>query len=208
MMKLHGHLNSINVRKVLWCCEELGLEVDLLERGTVAKPVSDPEYLALNPFGLVPLIEDGAVCLAESNSIIRYLARREGRTDLMPDNPALAAKVDQWIDWQATDFNDAWRYAFLALVRKKPGYDDQSAIERSLAAFTDKIHILDAHLANGRGHVAGPAFTIADIPIGLSLRRWLAMGLDTNAVTNVMAYYERLCARPAFLRYGGPNSPA
>ena len=207
-LKLHGHRNSINVRKVLWCCSELGLEVDLVERGTNAYPVGDLEYVALNPLGLVPLLEDGPFRLAESNSIIRYLARREQRTDLYPDDPCDAAKVDQWIDWQATDFNDSWRYAFLALVRKKPNFDDRPSIERSLSAFTDKVRILDRRLAQTRAFVAGPSFTLADIPIGLSLRRWRAMELDQSRLDHVAAYYDRLCSRPDFLAHGGPDSPA
>lgn len=207
-LRVHGHEASINVRKVLWCASELGLKIELIERGTPDYPASDPAYLAINPLGRIPLLEDGEFRLAESNSIIRYLARREGRSDLIPAEPHAAAAVDQWIDWQATDFNDSWRYCFLALVRRADGYHDPELIAASLLAFDQKIAILDRQLAYSGGHVVGPNFTLADIPIGLSVRRWLALDRDTKAFPQVMAYYRRLCDRPAFMTLGGPSAPA
>lgn len=207
-LRVHGHGSSINVRKVLWCASELGVDIELVERGTQDHPASDPAYLAINPLGRIPLLEDGEFRLAESNSIIRYLARREARYDLLPAELRAAAAVDQWIDWQATDFNDSWRYSFMALVRRADGYHDPELIAASLLAFDQKIAILDRQLAHSGGHVAGPYFSLADIPIGLSVRRWLALDRDTEAYPNVMAYYRRLCDRPAFMTLGGPSAPA
>lgn len=206
-MRLHGHAGSINVRKVLWLVAELGLEVELIERGTTAAPVSDPAYLALNRFGMVPLLEDGERVLAESNSILRYLARREGRDDLLPNDAFSSARVERWMDWQATDFNDSWRYSFMARFRDKPGYDDPRCIAQSRDAFNAKVAIIDAQLVLTGAYIESSTFTLADIPIGLSIRRWLAFQSGREACPNVMAYYGRLCHRPAFLRFGGPESP-
>ena len=207
MLRIHGHPASINVRKVLWLCAELEVTYELVERGTAAAPVSDPAYRTLNSAGLVPLLEDGEFRLPESNTILRYLARREGRRDLLPTDARAAARIERWIDWQATDLNDAWRYAFVARFRDAPGYDDPRRIERSLRAFDSKVSILDGQLAESSAWIADDDFTLADIVIGLSLRRWLAMEPDTRPMPRVMAYYDRLCARPTFLPFGGPESP-
>lgn len=206
-MRLHGHVGSINVRKVLWLCADLGVAVDLVERGTPRAQVSDPAFVALNPFGLVPVIEDAGLVLAESNTILRYLARREGRDDLLPAEASAAAHIERWIDWQATDFNDSWRYAFIAAFRDLPGYNDPQRIAQSRAAFDAKVGIVDTQLAETRAFIAGPNFTLADIPIGLSIRRWLALQTERQGFPHVMAYYARLCRRAAFLPFGGPDSP-
>ncbi|HMS21285.1 glutathione S-transferase N-terminal domain-containing protein [uncultured Sphingorhabdus sp.] len=208
MLRLHGYATSINVRKVLWLCAELGLDVELIDRGTATNPVDDPVFVRLNPFGLVPVLDDGGYILPESNTILRYLCRREQRADLLPQKAVAAANVERWIDWQATDFNDSWRYAFLALVRKRPGFDDPELINRSIEAFDAKAKIVEEQLAKTGGHIADKEFTLADIPIGLSLRRWFAMAVDRRDLPNVRHYYERLCERPSFLSFGGPDAPA
>lgn len=208
MIAIHGYADSINVRKVLWTAAELGLELELVERGTPARPAQAADYLAINPYGLVPLLEDGDFRLAESNSIIRYLCRRAGRPDLMPGAAVDAARVDQWIDWQATDFNDAWRYAFSALVRRKPGFDDPEQIESSRQAFNAKATIVAAQVERTSAFIAGSDFTLADVVIGLSVRRWYATPIEKPELPALDRYYARLCERPQFLPFGGPEAPA
>lgn len=205
-MRVYGYAASLNVRKVLWLCAELGLPCELVERGTAAFPASDPDFLARNPFGHVPLLEDGEFVLAESNTILRYLARREGRTDLLPSDARAAAEVDRWLDWQATDFNNSWRPVFVARFRDPPGTHDPALVAQSQHAFDAKARIVDAHLARTGAYVAGAGFSLADIAIGLSVRRWLAMEWG-EPLPNVEGYYARLCARPAFSPFGGYGSP-
>lgn len=109
MLKLLGKSSSINVRKVLWLCTELGLVIDHEEWGAGFRPTQDADFLALNPNALVPVIMDDGFVLWESNTICRYLALRDGRSDLLPAAPRERARVEQWMDWQATEFNNAWR---------------------------------------------------------------------------------------------------
>jgi glutathione S-transferase len=206
MIRLHGYAASINVRKVLWLAAELGLGVELVERGTRLAPVSDPSYRSLNPFGMVPCIEDRGQVIAESNTILRYLARRECRFDLLPDDAEGAARVECWLDWQATDLNNAWRYAFMARFRNAPGYDDKSRTDASLRDFTAKLGIIETHLAKTGPYIAG-AFTLADIVIGLSLRRWCAFGSDLSRFPNIASYCDRLSERRPYLAFAGPASP-
>jgi len=193
MLRILGHASSINVRKVLWTCEEIGIAYTRTDGG--------PE-LARNPNGLVPVIVDGDFVLWESNSIIRYLANKWAAHALLPVEPQARAEVDRWIDWQATEFNGAWRYAFSAIVRRNPAFTDPGEIADSKKQWTRMVAILDEQLVRTGGHVAGPSFTLADIPIGLSVNRWFVTPLEHPPFPAVEAYYERLSRRPAFLKHG------
>jgi glutathione S-transferase len=193
VIRILGKASSINVRKVLWSCEEIGIAYTRADDG--------PE-LKQNPNGLVPVIVDGGFVLWESNSIIRYLANKSAAEALLPTEPQRRAEVDRWIDWQATEANSAWRYAFSAIVRKNPAFHDVREIEASKKQWTRMVAILDGQLARTGGHVAGAAFTLADIPIGLSVNRWFLTPFERPSLAHVEAYYERLSGRPAFLRHG------
>ena len=193
MLRILGKASSINVRKVLWLCDEIGLPYERRDEG--------PE-LAQNPNGLVPVIVDGDFVLWESHTILRYLAGRHGGAALLPQEPRRRAEVEQWIDWQATDLNSSWRYAFMALVRRDPAFDDPRQIAASTTTWNRMMSILDARLAATQAFVAGADFTLADIPIGLSVNRWLMTPIERPSLPAVRAYYERLSARPAFLKHG------
>ncbi len=198
MLRILGKASSINVRKVLWTCEEIVVAYTHRDTG--------PE-LALNPNGLAPVIVDDDFVLWESNSIIRYLANKYMAHVLLPPSPRARAEVDRWIDWQATEFNNAWRYAFLAIVRQDPAFNDPEQIEASKRQWTKMVGILDDQLAGTGAHVAGDAFTLADIPIGLSVNRWFLTPIDRPRFAHVESYYERLKKRPGFLRHGRNEVP-
>lgn len=193
MLRVLGKASSINVRKVLWTCEEIGVAYARYDEG--------PER-AQNPNGLVPVIVDGDFVLWESNSIIRYLANKWSAEALLPRQPQARAEVDRWIDWQATELNNAWRYAFMAIVRRSSAFGDAGQIAASQQQWTRMIAILDARLARTGAYVAGPAFTLADIPIGLSVNRWFMTPMERPSFPAVDAYYERLGQRPSFVKHG------
>jgi glutathione S-transferase len=201
MLTILGRANSINVRKVLWLCGELGLGYEREDWGQGFRDVRDPEYLALNPNGLVPVIRDGDFVLWESDAIVRYLAQREGRDDLYPADLQQRAIVEQWMNWYGTNFGQSFRYAFHALIRKNPAYDDRGKIAESLAACAARVAILDAHLARGGPYVAGPDFTLADILMGAGVNRWMQMPADKPPCPAVAAYYQRLGERPAYAEW-------
>ena len=207
MLKLLGKPASINVRKVLWLCAELPLAIEHEAWGSGFRSTQTPEFLALNPNALVPVILDGELVLWESNTICRYLAGREGRVDLLPTAPAARARVEQWMDWQATDLNTAWRYAFMALVRQSPAHRDASAIAASVAEWNRLMGLLDAQLNRTGAYAAGSTFTLADIVLGLSTHRWLSVPMARPALPAVQAYCERLSERPAFLAHGRNGTP-
>jgi glutathione S-transferase len=207
MLKLLGKPSSINVRKVLWLCAELPIEIGHEAWGSGFRSTQTPEFLALNPNALVPVIRDGEFVLWESNTICRYLAGREGRVDLLPTSPEARARVEQWMDWQATDLNTAWRYAFMALVRQSPMHRDASAIAASVAEWNRLMSLLDAQLRRTGAFSAGSSFTLADIVLGLSTHRWFETPMERPALPAVKAYYERLSERPAFLAHGRNGMP-
>jgi glutathione S-transferase len=207
MLTVLGRESSINVRKVLWTCAEIGRPWQREDWGTGFRPTSDPAFLRLNPSALVPVLVDGDLVLWESNTICRYLAAVAGRTDLLPATPRERALVERWMDWQATELNNAWRYAFMALVRGSPAHRDPDAIAASCAEWHRQMALLDAHLATAGPHVAGADFTLADVVLGLSVRRWQATPMERPALPAVADYLERLQQRPAFGQAGGLRHP-
>jgi len=169
-IRILGRISSINVRKVLWACDELGLSFEREDWGAGFRDVRDPEFLKLNPNGQVPVLIDGEVVLWESHTILRYLANRCKNELLYPSAPLARAHVDQWLDWQANDLNPAWIYAFNALVRRSADHDIPTAISRSITSWSRLMSVLDGHLSSNP-YVAGDAFSLADIAVGLPNRR-------------------------------------
>lgn len=207
MLRILGKPTSINVRKVLWVCEELDLPFELEEWGSGHRSTRDPSFLALNPNALVPVLQDGDTVLWESNTICRYLAGREERIDLLPQAPVERARVEQWMDWQATELNNAWRYAFMARVRQSASHADPARIEASVREWNQRMGILDARLARTGGYAAGSSFTLADVVLGLSVNRWLMTPMARPELPAVAAYLRRLEERPGFRRHGGNGVP-
>lgn len=207
MIEVLGRASSINVRKVLWTCAELKLAVRQVPWGEGDLSLRSPEFLVMNPGALVPVLRDGTFVLRESNTICRYLAAREHRTDLLPAEPAARARVEQWMDWQATELNSAWRYPFMSLVRRSAAHSDETALQAGIDSWTKHMEILDNALAGTGAYVTGPHFTLADVVLGLSVHRWFATPIDHPRLGAVAAYYERLSSRPGYRVHGRNGLP-
>lgn len=199
-----GRTSSINVRKVLWTLDELGLDYEREDWGAGFAATDDPKFLALNPNALIPVLLDDQGALWESNAICRYLA---AGSVLFPENRRTRALVDQWMDWQATELNTAWRYAFAALVRQFPGFEDSEQVARSVKAWNAAMGLLDARLVETGAYVAGETFTLADIVLGASVHRWLHSPIARDDWPAVTAYYARLKQRVAFSAWSLPEVP-
>ncbi|KAF1045474.1 MAG: Glutathione S-transferase GstB [Herbaspirillum frisingense] len=202
MLTIYGKDSSINVRKVLWACAELGLDYVREDWGVGFRSTREPSFLAMNPNAMIPVIDDDGFVLWESNSILRYLAAQHGGASLYPSAPRERARVDQWMDWQASDLNRAWSYAFMSLVRKSPLHGDARQVATSLESWTGFMRVLEQQLQGSGGYVAGSAFTLADIPVGLSLVRWFATPFERPALPAVQAYCDRLEQREGFRKFG------
>jgi glutathione S-transferase len=156
---------------------------------------------------MVPVLDDGGVVVWESNVIVRYLASSRARGDLLPSEPAQRAQVEQWMDWQASDFNNSWRVVFQALVRRNPAFQDKAAIDASAELFNRMVGIIDAQLGRTGSYITGDHFTVADIAIGLSLHRWRSVPMPRPQYVHVERYLERLLQRSGFVRYGRDGGP-
>jgi glutathione S-transferase len=207
MLRILGKATSINVRKVLWTCAELGIDFDREDWRTGFQSTSQGKFVALNPNAMVPVIVDGAFVLWESNTICRYLCNKAGDTQLLPADPQSRARVEQWMDWQATELNNSWRYAFMALVRGSPAHVDQQQIQASVTNWNHHIGILDRHLDCGGHYAAGDAFSLADVVLGLSVNRWMLAPIKRPPYPAIVDYYERLSERPGFRAFGRNGEP-
>jgi glutathione S-transferase len=207
MLKILGKASSINVRKVLWTCAELGIEFEREDWGGDFQSTEQAGFVALNPNALVPVIVDGDFVLWESNTICRYLCNKAGASHLLPAQAQARARVEQWMDWQATELNNAWRYAYMALVRNSPKHRDGDQIQASIANWNRHIGILDRHLAAAGPYAAGDTFSLADIVLGLSVNRWMLAPIERPQYPAVLDYYERLTGRSGFRAYGRNGQP-
>ena len=201
-LRILGRANSFNVRKVLWVCDELGIPYQREDYGRGFKACDSPEFLALNPAAQVPVVIDGDVVLRESNAIVRYLAAKMGAVALYPTDLVARQRVEQWMDWIAYDLTHALRGAFLAGQLHDPEWDNPWFIKKGQADLIHEIGILDAHLAVNGPYVTGESFTVADIPVGMTVNRWFMLSeLRRPEMPACGAYYALLSQRPAFLRH-------
>ena len=196
MLKLWGRTNSINVQKVLWCIEELGVPYERIDAGLKFGVVDTPEYRRMNPNGLVPTIQDDGFVLWESNAIVRYLAAKHGAGTFWPAEPHARADADRWMDWQCTAFTPAQGPAFHGLIRTAPEKRDMNAIAQSITKAETFAALLDAHLSD-RNFMAGDAFSVADIAVGCAAHRWLNLPITREKRPNIDRWHATLQARPA-----------
>lgn len=208
MLKIYGRANSINVRKVLWTCVEIGLPFEREDWGRGFRPLADPEFLAINPFGLVPAIDDDGYVLSESHAIARYLAGKHGRDDLLPADLQRRGIVESWMEWQGEEVAGAHR----AVVSKHifnidmPG--GQAAIDASLKDWPKKMAVIESQLARTGAYITGADFTLADVCIGLTVNRWFMVPTGEKPdFPAISAYYDRLNAREGFRQHGRNGMP-
>ena len=196
MLKIWGRNNSVNVKKVLWAAEELGLAYERIDVGMQFGVVKTPEYLRLNPNALVPTIEDDGFVLWESHAIVRYLAAKHGARGLWPLEPRSRADAERWMEWAYT-FLAAFRPVFWGLVRTAPGKRDLKAIEEGRNRCAELLAVPEAALAT-RPYLGGDTLTTGDIPLGCHVQLWMRLPIERPAHPMLDAWFARLCARPAF----------
>lgn len=199
MLRIWGNADSVNVQKVLWCCEELGLAYQRIDAGRHFGVVDTPEFRALNPNGLVPTIDDDGFVVWESNTIVRYLAAKHAPGSLWPLDVRERANADRWMDWANATLWPSLVPLFRAFYRT-PAHDrDPARIEADRQAAIEELQILDAHLAS-RPFVGGTTFTMGDIAVGCGTWRWFAMPVQRPELPALQRWFDALAARPAFQR--------
>jgi glutathione S-transferase len=199
VLQIWGRANSVNVQKVLWSCEEMGLAYDRRDAGGAYGVVDTPEYRRLNPNGLVPTIVDDGFVLWESNAIVRYLASAHPQAGLWPAEPRARATADAWMDWSNTTLWPRLRPLFIGLVRTPVAQRDAAALDEARAAVASTLAVLDAQLGDN-AFVAGNAFSAADIVLGCVAWRWLGLAIARPPLHGVQRWFDALGRRDAFRR--------
>ncbi len=196
MLIIWGRLSSVNVQKVVWCADELGLAYERRDAGGKFGVNDTPAYLAMNPNGLVPVLEDDGFVLYESNAIVRYLAARDGAGALWPASLRERADVDRWMEWQSSNYTPAMTAIFWQLIRTPVEQRDPSVIEGSRAKCERLGAVLDRHLES-REFLAGGRFSAADIAVGCAAHRWLRLPVTREPRPHLERWYRELALRPA-----------
>jgi glutathione S-transferase len=198
MLKVWGRRSSFNVQKVMWLVDELGLAHEHIDAGGKFGGLDAPAFLAMNPHGKVPVIDDGGTVVWESHAILRYLAARHGGTRWWPVDAAQRSLADRWMDWSATTLQpDFLMGVFWGFYRTPEPQRDLLAIRKKVAACASHFQLLDRVLADRR-YLLGDELTLADIPAATALYRYFGLDVERPAVPNVEAWYGRLQARPAY----------
>jgi glutathione S-transferase len=198
VIKIWGRNTSSNVQKVMWAVGEIALPHERIDIGGPFGQNREPAYLAMNPNGLVPTLEeeDGFV-LWESNAIVRYLAAKHRAGVLEPADPHQRARASAWMDWQLSAAAPAISDAFMGLIRTPPEKRNHAAIEESKKRTTAAMTILDGQLGK-TAYVAGDAFSYGDIPVAVMAYRYRALVPERPPLPQFERWYAAIAARRAF----------
>jgi glutathione S-transferase len=197
MLKIWGRNTSVNVQKVMWAVGELDLPHERIDLGGSFGKNREPAYLAMNPNGLVPTLEEDGFVLWESNSIVRYLAAKYGSGTLAPADLRARARASSWMDWQLTVAAPALTPVFWGLVRTPPEKRDHAAIEAGKVKTMAAMKILDAQLAKSP-FVAGDALSMGDIPVALMAYRFRRLVPERPGLDHLERWFTTIEQRPAF----------
>ncbi|KAA9001048.1 glutathione S-transferase [Affinibrenneria salicis] len=197
MVTIWGRTNSTNVKKVLWCAAELALPFEHILAGGQFGRNKEADYLAMNPNGLIPCLQDGDLVLWESNTIVRYLVARYGKdSPLHLPNAAAQASAEKWMDWSQT-LAIPFISVFINLVRTAPEQRDEQAVEKGMAECERLLTIVDGALAR-QPWLSGASFGVGDIPLGCLAYGWFNMAIDRAPHPHLTRWYQQLTQRPAY----------
>lgn len=200
-VKIWGRRSSSSAQKVFWTLAELDVPHLQIDAGRSFGVTDTPEYLAKNPNGLVPTLEeDDGFVLWESHAIVRYLAAKYGAGSFWPDDLRNRADADRWMDWATTTATPAINPIFVRLILKPDPGLTPAELDSMIARTHAPLALLSEVLAR-QDYVAGDHLTIGDIPIGMILNRWFKLPITRPDYPALDAYYARLNARPAYVRH-------
>jgi len=197
MMRIWGRNTSVNVQKVMWALGELGLPHERIDVGGSFGKNREPAYLAMNPNGLVPTLEEDGFLLWESNSIVRYLAAKYGVGTLEHADFQARAQASSRMDWQLTVAAPALTPVFWGLIRTPADKRDHAAIEAGKVKTLAAMKILDAQLAK-TSFVAGDTLSMGDIPVALMAYRFRRLMPERSGLDHLERWFTAIEQRPAF----------
>lgn len=200
MLQLLGRNTSGNVQKVIFLLEELGVPYKREDYGRQFNNTQDAAYLKLNPNGKVPTLVDGNTVIWESNTILRYLAAKQGNSKLYPTDLAARSDVERWMDWLLASLN----YYYVAVFKdsKKAANERAPTFDADAKELAAQMSILEGAMA-GKPWIAGADLTLADVAMGPILHRCLDFPVTLPALPNLKAWRAKLVERPAFKKAVG-----
>jgi len=191
---------SPNCRKVHALINYLQLDVQINELDIFAGELETPEFKALNPNGMVPVLEDGQFLLWESNAIMQYLAAMAPESSFYPTDPKLRADIHRWQYWEQNHFNRATGTILFENMLKclfKMGEADAEKVAAATEDFHKYAKLLDAHLA-GRDFMLGDKLTVADFSVASFSEYFDTAKVPFRKYSNLNAWLERLDEIPAW----------
>lgn len=200
-MKLHIVPGSPNSRKVEAVALHLGLDVEIQEHNLFAGDLRKAAYLAINPNGRVPALEDGKFVLWESIAIMQYLAERAGNQQLLPRDPRARADVLRWQSWDLAHFSGPFgALAFETIAKPRRGLQtDGAVVERAQADLTRSAPVIDFCVA-GRQYLVGEDVTLADYSLVMLAGYRSLVPFDWSAYTHLNTYLDRVSRLEPWIR--------
>jgi len=195
-MKLYYHPISGHAHRARLFLSLIEAEVDIIEVNLAKGEQRAPEYLAMDRFGQVPLLDDEGTIIADSNAIMVYAAKKFGRTDWLPEDALGAARVQRWLSVAAGHIAFGPAAARLITIFKA-GFNPQEVIDRAHTI----LKLIEAEL-EGRDWIAADHPTIADVALYSYIARAPEGNVDLAPYANVRAWLERIEALPGFVEFG------
>ncbi|WP_018403863.1 glutathione S-transferase family protein [Marinobacter gelidimuriae] len=201
MPTLWGRATSSNVQKVQWLCAEMALYVERIDIGGKFGNTDTAAFRSKNPNGLIPIFEDNALVLWESNAILRYLAVNCANQAFYPAEPTTRGLVDQWMDWQLGTLWPCMRPYFISLALTPEKERDHNATDAARDKTFALWSILEGSLVSS-DWIVGHAPSLADIALGPFLHRWFTLNpAALNQQPRLRELYHRLSERPAYQQH-------
>jgi glutathione S-transferase len=197
MLKIYHAKNTRSIR-IVWLCEELGIPYEVKTLAFTPDDLQSEAYLAVHPLGKVPSIDDDGLILNESGAITQYLLAKHGKGRLEPKHGTAEHGIFlHWLHFaEATFMMPLGNIAQHAFIRPEDQRIPQVAAEAQVSV-KKMLGIVEDAL-KGKKYICGPDFTAADTMLGYDLLLCKLFGLLSDSHPNVVAYFERLSARPGF----------
>ena len=198
MLTVWGRTNSSNVKKVLWCLEELNITYNQKDVGGQFGGLETPEYKKMNPNSTIPTLQDDSFTLWESNAILRYLTEKFDRSHLLlASDIQEKASADKWMDWAGSNLFDYIKQMMNKIVRVPEADRDPIQAKTIHENINKLLQIADDALAT-QPYFSGQQFGIADIAIAPLFYPWHEIVTERPAFNNLERWYQQLTTRPAF----------
>ena len=198
MVTVYSAPNTRAIR-VIWVLEEIGAKAEIKSMPYPPRQHA-PDYFAVNPTGLVPLLIDGEVRLSESMAICDYLATKHGSPLVVPTKDPERPQFLQWLWYgESTLMTPLSRLNIVRQVERKGGPEVDVLIAGARDHIAARLKMLEQRL-EGRDFLVAGRLTLADISVSYPLHLVGMLGVDTLLGPRSVAYRERLRARPAYQR--------